>query len=48
MRLYSDSQNNSAAMEFQKVLKLATAPDSIKGHELLHEHKACLEKSKSF
>ena len=45
MSLYSDFQNDSAEMEFQKVLKLTTALDGIKGHELLDKHKACSEKS---
>lgn len=45
MSLYSDFQNDSAKMEFQKVLKLTTVLDGIKGHELLDKHKACSEKS---
>lgn len=48
MNLYSDFQNDSAEMKLQKVLKLTTVLDGIKGHEPLDKHKACSEKSRCF
>lgn len=48
MNLYSDFQNDSAEMEFQKVLKLTTVLDGIKDHEPFDKHKDCSEKSRCF